>query len=132
MPPIRSQNAQNSVKHIQNHPFVSQSEVAEIFDIPRSTLARRPRGTLFRGDIRPTDHKLTQLEEDLLAKGILFMDSRGAAPRHFTVREIAHILPTARGLTPPLTVGLSWTSTSSTVAMSFVYASRDDAITSVR
>ncbi|KAJ5579401.1 hypothetical protein N7450_008268 [Penicillium hetheringtonii] len=39
------------------------------------------------------------------------MDSRGAAPRPSTVREMANILLTARGTTPLLTVGVNWAST---------------------
>ena len=40
----------------------------------------------------------------------LTMDSRGAAPRPTTVREMANILLAARGLTPPPTVGVNWAS----------------------
>ena len=36
------------------------------------------------------------------------MDSRGIAPRPSTVREMANILLTARGETPPTTVGKNW------------------------
>ena len=38
------------------------------------------------------------------------MDSRGAAPRISTVREIANILLAARGETPPTTVSKNWPS----------------------
>jgi hypothetical protein len=48
-----------------------------------------------------SSHKLTQLEDDSLTEWILSMDSRGAAPRPSTVREMAHILLAARGTTPP-------------------------------
>jgi hypothetical protein len=36
------------------------------------------------------------------------MDTRGAAPRQATVREIANILLAARGSHPPLTVSKNW------------------------
>jgi hypothetical protein len=39
------------------------------------------------------------------------MDSRGAAPRPSTVREMANILLAARGSTRQLTVGVNWAST---------------------
>jgi hypothetical protein len=38
------------------------------------------------------------------------MDSRGAAPRPSTVREMANILLAARGTDCPPTVGLNWSS----------------------
>jgi hypothetical protein len=57
-----------------------------------------------RVDTRPNSHKLTQLEEDSLVQWILSIDTRGAAPRRATVREIADILLAARRITPPPTV----------------------------
>jgi hypothetical protein len=39
------------------------------------------------------------------------MDSRGAAPRPATVRDMANILLAARGSQPPPTVGKNWPST---------------------
>jgi hypothetical protein len=53
---------------------------------------------------------LTQLEEDSLVEWIFSIDTRGAAPRRATVREIADILLVARGITPPPTVGINWVS----------------------
>ena len=60
-------------------------------------------------DIRPSGYKLTQLEEDSLAKWIISMDSRGVAPRPSTVTEMADILLAARGTRPPPTGGVNWT-----------------------
>ncbi|CEJ56112.1 hypothetical protein PMG11_02335 [Penicillium brasilianum] len=71
---------------------------AKLYDIPRSTLQTRAHGQISRADKRPSGHKLTQYEEDSLTKPS-------------TVREIANILLTARGTTPPLTVGVNWAST---------------------
>lgn len=39
------------------------------------------------------------------------MDTRGAAPRPATVRDMANILLAARGNNPPATVGKNWPST---------------------
>ncbi|OKP03366.1 hypothetical protein PENSUB_6869 [Penicillium subrubescens] len=38
------------------------------------------------------------------------MDTRGAAPRPSTVRDMANILLAARGESPPATVGKNWPS----------------------
>lgn len=89
----------------------SISAAAKLYDIPRSTLQTRANGVVSRADIRPNGHKLTQYGEDSLTEWVLSMDSRGAAPRPSTVREMANILLAARGTIPPLTVGVNWAST---------------------
>ena len=62
----------------------------------------------FRAETRANSHKLTEIEEESLQKWILSMDSRGAAPRPSTVREMADLLLAARGSTPPPLVGKDW------------------------
>jgi hypothetical protein len=121
MPPIRTESSQKSANQegrillalddIKNGRVKSIRAAAELYDIPRSTLQTRANGVVSRADIRPNGHKLTQYEEDSLTEWILSMDSRGAAPRPSTVREIANILLAARGTIPLLTVGVNWAST---------------------
>jgi len=121
MPPIRSESSQKSANQegkillafddIKNDRIKSFRTAAKLYNIPYRTLAARASGRAARVDKRPNGHKLTQLEEDSLVQWIFSMDSRGAAPRQSTVREMANILLAARGLTPPLTVGINWAST---------------------
>ena len=80
---------------------------AKIYDVPFSTLQARHTGRSSRVDTRLSGHKLTQLEEDSLTEWIISMDTRGAAPRPATVREMANILLIARGSNPLLTVGVN-------------------------
>jgi Tc5 transposase DNA-binding domain/helix-turn-helix, Psq domain len=120
MPPIRSRSSQDSIEQegrvllalqdIKNGRFLSYRAAAKVYNICPMTLSRRAKGITSRADLRANSHKLTQLEEDSLAKWIFSMDSRGAAPRPSTVREMANILLAARGSTPPLTVGVNWVS----------------------
>jgi hypothetical protein len=121
MPPIRSESSQKSANQegkvllalddIKNGRIKSIRAAAKLYEIPLSTLHTRAHGQIPRAEKRPTGHKLTQLEEDSLTEWILSMDSRGAAPRPATVREMANILLAARGCYPPLTVGKNWPST---------------------
>jgi hypothetical protein len=121
MPPIRTESSQKSANQegrillalddIKNGRVKSIRAAAELYDIPRSTLQTRANSVVSRADIRPNSHKLTQYEEDSLTEWILSMDSRRAAPRPSTVREIANILLAARGTIPLLTVGVNWAST---------------------
>ncbi|OOQ89508.1 hypothetical protein PEBR_07953 [Penicillium brasilianum] len=121
MPPIRVESSHNpanqegrillALSDIKDGRIKSIRAVAKLYDIPRSTLQTRAHGQISRADKRPSGHKLTQYEEDSLTEWIISMDSRGAAPRPSTVREMANILLAARGTTPPLTVGVNWAST---------------------
>lgn len=120
MPPIRyksSQKAANqegkiilALSDLENGRVKSIRAAATLYAIPRSTLQARVDGRISRVDSRPIGHKLTQLEEDSLTQWILSMDSRGAAPRPATIREMANILLAARGITPTPTVGINWPS----------------------
>jgi len=107
MPPIRTESSQKlanqegrvllALSDIKNGRIKSLCAAAKLYDIPYTTLHGRANGLTSRVDNRPTGHKLTQLEEDSLTEWILSMDTRGAAPRPSTVREMANILLAARG-----------------------------------
>ena len=53
---------------------------------------------------RANNHKLFVLEEQSLLKWVIYMDTRGAAPRPPHVGEMANILLAAHGTTPIQTV----------------------------
>jgi hypothetical protein len=118
MPPIRTQSSRNcteqegrillAIQAIKNQEISTIQEAARLFNIPRTTLRRRLAGTANRVETRVNSYKLTQIEEESLRKWILLMDSRGAAPRPATVREIVDLLLATRGSTPPLSVGKNW------------------------
>jgi hypothetical protein len=115
MPPIRTQSSQNSIEQegrillaiqaIKNQEISNIARAAYTFNVPRSTLRRRLQGVQNRVESRANNHKLTEIEEESLQKWILSMDSRGAAPRPSTIREMADLLLAARGSTPPPSVG---------------------------
>jgi hypothetical protein len=121
MPPIRAESSHKltnqegkillALDDIKNGRIKSIRGAAKLYEIPHTTLADRANGIKARVDKRPHGYKLTQFEEDSLTEWILSMDSRGAAPRPSTVREMANILLAARGTTPLLTVGVNWAST---------------------
>ncbi|KAJ5735363.1 uncharacterized protein N7483_000488 [Penicillium malachiteum] len=100
-----------ALQAIQKGQIKSLRAAARLFSVPESTLRSRAHGIQSRVDTRPNGHKLTQLEEDSLIEWIISMDSRGAAPRPATVRDMANILLAARGSHPPPTVSKNWPST---------------------
>jgi hypothetical protein len=117
MPLIRTESRQKSANQegrillalndLKNSRIRSIRAAAKLYGIPARTLSRRAQGTMSRVDTRPNSHKLTRLEEDSLTEWILSMDSRGAALRPSTIREIANILLAARGTNPLLTVSVN-------------------------
>jgi hypothetical protein len=71
----------------------------------------RQKGQIPCAEKRPSDHSLTQLEEDSLTEWILSVDMRGAGPRPTTIKKMANILMAARGSNLPPTFGKNWSST---------------------
>ena len=117
MPPKRAESRQKSAEKegrilvalqaVQKGQIKSLYAAAKLYDIPYATLHNRATGVPSRVDIRWHRYKLTQLEEDSLVEWILSMDSRGAAPRPSTIREMADILLASRGESPSATVGVN-------------------------
>ena len=83
-------------------------KASSIYNIPRTTLRDRLKGSIYRKESRANSHKLTQNEEDSLLRWILSMDQRGAAPRPSHIQEMANILLSKHESTPIQTVGMNW------------------------
>jgi len=72
--------------------FTSVRGAAESYDIVNSTLLRRVHGRPAQRNSRPTNCKLTDIEESTLVQWILSMDQRGLSPRSDFVRRMANLL----------------------------------------
>jgi hypothetical protein len=55
-----------AIQAIKNKEISSIRQAAERFQVDRSTLTRRLRGTTSRAETRPNSHKLTEIEEESL------------------------------------------------------------------
>jgi hypothetical protein len=77
--------------------FQSERRATLVYNTSRSTLRRRRAGIAARRDCEPNSKKLTKLEEEVIVRHILELDSRGFAPTISAVRDIANKLLTARG-----------------------------------
>ena len=65
--------------------------------MPRSTLYKRFHGGTSRDNYRPTNTRLTQLEEDILVQEILKLDAYGFGPSLDIVKDIASSICLAKG-----------------------------------
>ena len=76
---------------------MSVRRAAKLYNVPESTLRARISGRPSRSDTRTNCHKLTKLEEEVIVRNILEMDSRGFAPRLAGVEDMANFILESRG-----------------------------------
>ncbi|ODM17099.1 hypothetical protein SI65_07498 [Aspergillus cristatus] len=93
---------------LQKKEITNIREAARLYNIPRTTLRDRLKGSSYRAEQRANGHKLTQNEEESLVQWIFSMDQRGAAPRPAHVQDMANILLSKHGDTNIKTVGVNW------------------------
>lgn len=92
---------------LRTNPKLRVSRVARIYNVPRTTLRDRYYGIPSRQDTRPNSRKLTDLEESVIVRHILDLDSRSFPPRISCVEDMANrILADRNGGH----VGKNWTS----------------------
>ena len=96
--PQRSQESQVilAVQTVRNDPAMTVRRAASIFNVPESTVRDRIKGKRARSDVRVNNTRLTELEEKILIRYILDLDSRGFAPRLHDVEDIANVLAKSR------------------------------------
>jgi len=92
---------------MKKDPSLTIRRAASIYNVPRTTLARRQTGIASRTDSPPNSIKLTELEEETIVNYILDLDARAYPPRLSEVREMANLLLDER---VALRVGPRWAS----------------------
>jgi hypothetical protein len=109
-----SHHAQNSsheadihlaISALNQRQILTERSAAQTYEVSRTTLQRRRAGTRARRDCQPNSRKLTKLEEEVIIRYILDLDSRGFAPTYEAVRDMADKLLAARGAGQ---VGVHW------------------------
>lgn len=73
-------------------PRLSIRRAAEVYDVPKSTLANRMKGHLAKSDSHNARSNLTKIEEDAVVQYILDQDSRGLSPWIDDVGDMANLL----------------------------------------
>jgi hypothetical protein len=118
MPPKRSFSSRKLVEQegrieiaisaLKNNEIQSIRRAAEIYKLPKSTLYDRVNGQQFRVNLRANSHRLSKTQEEALVNWIVSMDTRGVAPRHFEVAEMANIILQTENPTEYKPVGPNW------------------------
>lgn len=98
-----------AIQAIQKGHITSVQKVAQLYNVPRTTLRDRLKGIQQRAIAHRTERKLTETEEETLLQWILIMDKRGTPLRPSTVQDMANLLLANRDSSKPLsTVGVNW------------------------
>ncbi len=88
--------------------ITSIRRAAVAFDVPRETLRTRSKGHQFRLEQRNHNLRLSETQEDALTRWILSRDSRGVAPRHVHVQEMANLFLQSDTTTISEPIGINW------------------------
>ena len=86
-----------AIEAIRTSKKLSRRKAAEIYKVPESSLRLRMNGHLPLSERRPANIKLTTLEEEVIIRNILELDSRGFAPRLAGVEDMANYILESRG-----------------------------------
>ena len=106
-PRIASNNAdmQLAIDSLQAKQIQSENHAALVYNVPRMTLHNRRAGKPARRDCQPNSKQLTKLEEEVIVRQILDLDTCGFAPTYAAIRDMADKLLAARGAGQ---VGVHW------------------------
>ncbi|KAL5399855.1 hypothetical protein PMIN03_013120 [Paraphaeosphaeria minitans] len=94
-----------AITAINQNQLQSGRRAAAIYRVSETTLRRRRAGITARRDCEPNSKKLTKLEEEVITRYILDLDSRGFSPTLGAVRDMANRVRTERGASQ---VGEKW------------------------
>jgi hypothetical protein len=86
-----------AIEAIRTSKKLSRRKAAKIYRVPFSTLNDRMNGRTSLRESRPAITNLTILEEEVIVRNILDMDSRGFAPRLAGVEDMANYILKSRG-----------------------------------
>ena len=75
------------------------------YNVPKTTLRRRMKGGIARGDYTVKNTRLSAIEEEVIVKNIERLDAQGLSPSVTMVKDMADSICKARGVQP---VGTSW------------------------
>ncbi|KFY19868.1 hypothetical protein V493_07812, partial [Pseudogymnoascus sp. VKM F-4281 (FW-2241)] len=86
-----------AIEAIRTSRNLSRRAAAKLYKVPESSLRLRMNGHLPLPERRPANIKLSKLEEEVIIRNILELDSRGFAPRLAGVEDMANFILESRG-----------------------------------
>ena len=86
-----------AIEAIRTSRKLSRRAAAKLYEVPESSLRLRMNGHLPLPERRLANIKLSKLEEEVIVRNILELDSRGFAPRLASVEDMANFILESRG-----------------------------------
>jgi hypothetical protein len=108
MPLSKENRMQIAISAYKKGQFKSKAATTKVFRVSRETLYDWLCGIKSRAETHANSHKLTALEEEVLAKHLLDADRRGFSIRPQFLRGMAHILLCARTNNPTAVIRVNW------------------------
>ena len=118
MPPKQKRSRQKLVEQegriqlalsaLKKEEITSIRRAVAVFEVPRETLRDRLKGHQFRFEQRNHNLRLSETQEDTLIHWIVSRDTRGVAPRHKHVQEMANLILQSDTTTNPDPIGINW------------------------
>ena len=95
--PYKEADVSLAILAIKRNQVQSIRRAAATYKVSRRTIDRRRAGITARRNCEPNLKKLTKLEEEVITRHILDLDSRGFPPTLNAVQDMANKLLTERG-----------------------------------
>ena len=86
-----------AIEAIRTSKQLSRRSATKIYKVLYATLSDRMAGRTSRRELQANCYKLTELEEEVVIRHILELDTRGFAPRLAGVEDIANYILESRG-----------------------------------
>jgi hypothetical protein len=86
-----------AIKAIRLSKTINTRTAAKLYRVPRIILRNRITSRTPRDEIRPNYHKLITLEEEVISRNILELDSRGFIPRLAGIEDITNFILESKG-----------------------------------
>jgi hypothetical protein len=86
-----------AIEAIRTSKKLSRRKAVELYEVPFSTLNSRINGRTTLLERRLVNTKLSKLEEEIIIRYILNLDSRGFVPRLASIEDIANYILESRG-----------------------------------
>ena len=86
-----------AIEAIRTSKKLSQRSAAKIYKVLLSTLSDRIASRTYRPKTKPNRQKLSDLEEGVIIRYILDLDSKGFAPQLASIKDIANYILESRG-----------------------------------
>ena len=85
-----------AIEAIRSSKKISIRKAAEVYTVPRTSIANRMNGRTVKQEYRPVSSLLTKIEEDVVAQRVIELDNRGFAPSITIVQDMANQLLAVR------------------------------------